>query len=140
MTWRIGLSDISYDFLVDDAIKRAYSIGREGSVLKRLKTIRNLKSDKKNVLAKVVFSRPLLEEYITSIKKQVDENPKDATVTYQNGNIMFEKEIIGRFVDVDKNLGLLENKLIKRDFSPFELEVTNVYPKLCTRIFLILKR
>jgi len=104
MTWRIGLSDISYDFLVDDAIKRAYSIGREGSVLKRLKTIRNLKSDKKNVLAKVVFSRPLLEEYITSIKKQVDENPKDATVTYQNGNIMFEKEIIGRFVDVDKIL------------------------------------
>jgi len=130
MTWRIGLSDISYDFLVDDAIKRAYSIGREGSVLKRLKTIRNLKSDKKNVLAKVVFSRPLLEEYITSIKKQVDENPKDATVTYQNGNIMFEKEIIGRFVDVDKNLGLLENELIKRDFSPFELEVTNVYPKI----------
>jgi len=114
MTWRIGLSDISYDFLVDDAIKRAYSIGREGSVLKRLKTIRNLN----------------LEEYITSIKKQVDENPKDATVTYQNGNIMFEKEIIGRFVDVDKNLGLLENKLIKRDFSPFELEVTNVYPKI----------
>jgi len=34
---RIGLSDISYDFLVDDAIKRAYSIGREGSVLKGLK-------------------------------------------------------------------------------------------------------
>ncbi|HOM01449.1 MAG TPA: VanW family protein [Acetivibrio sp.] len=130
MTWKIGLSDISYGFLLDEAIESAYSIGRDGSVLKRLKTIRALKSNKRNVLSEVVFSKPRLEEYITSIKKQVDENAKNATVTYQNGKITFDKEIIGRFMDVDKNLSLLENKLLRRDFSSFELEVLKVYPKI----------
>jgi len=130
MSWKIRLSDISYSFLVDEAIERAYSIGREGSVLKRLGTIRDLKSNKKNVLAEIVFSKSRLEEYITSIKKQVDENEKNATVTYKNGNIIFDKENIGRFMDVDKNVNLLENRLLRRDFSSVELEVKKVYPKI----------
>lgn len=130
MSWKIGLSDISYRFLVEEAIESAYSIGREGSALKRLRTIRDLKADKKNALAKVVFSESRLREYISSIKKQVDRNAKDASVTYQNGNIMFDKEIIGRFMDVDKNVNLLENKLLRRDFSSTGLEVQKVYPKV----------
>ncbi|WP_265443416.1 VanW family protein [Acetivibrio straminisolvens] len=130
MSWKIGLSDISYGFLVDEAIERAYSIGREGGVFNRLKTIRGLKSNKKNVLAEVVFSKSQLEEYITSIKKQVDENAKNATVTYQNGKIVFDKEIIGRFMEVDKNVDLLENKLLRRDLSSFELEVKKIYPRV----------
>ncbi|NLP13826.1 MAG: vanomycin resistance protein VanB [Clostridium sp.] len=129
-TWTLGLRDISYGFLLDEAIEKAYALGREGNFLKRLKTIRELKSNKKNMQAGASFSKPQLEAYITGIKYQIDKKEKNASAMYKDGNILFEKEVIGRIMNVDNNVNLLENKLLGRDFSPFSLEVRWIYPKI----------
>lgn len=129
-TWTLGLRDISYGFLLDEAIEKAYALGREGSFLKRLKTIRELKSDKKNIQARASFSKPQLEAYITGIRYQIDKKEKNASVMYKDGNIMYENEVIGRRMNVDSNVNLLENRLLGRDFSPFNLEVGWVYPRI----------
>ncbi|HQA56319.1 MAG TPA: VanW family protein [Acetivibrio sp.] len=129
-TWVLELRDISYRFLLDEAIEKAYALGREGNIIKRLKAIRELKSKKKNLNARASYSKPQLEAYITGIKNQIDQKEKNASVMYKDGNILFEKEVIGRIMNVDSNVNLIENKLIGRDFSPFNLEVDLIYPRI----------
>ena len=41
--WNIGLNEISYSFLVNNAIEDAYRIGREGNFINRLMTVYRLR-------------------------------------------------------------------------------------------------
>ncbi|MFZ5989022.1 MAG: VanW family protein [Bacillota bacterium] len=131
MLWEIDTKDISYGFLVDDALKNAYMLGREGNLPVRLKTIFDLRLNNKDSLTiRPTFSKARLLSIIRDIKSQVDKKEKNASVVYKNGNITFDKEIIGQIIDIDKNMNLIENKILERDFSLIVLDVQKVYPKV----------
>lgn len=129
-SWKIELRDISYAFLIDEALDNAYTIGRKGNIVERLRSIMDLKNNGKDIQVASSLSKSQLISFITSIKKQVDKKEKNASVEYKNGNISFDKEIIGRIMDVDKNANLLENRLLERNFSTVSLDVQMVYPKI----------
>jgi|LSQX01.2.fsa_nt_gb vancomycin resistance protein YoaR len=128
--WETPLRDISYVFLVDSAIEKAYSIGRSGNVMERLRTIADLYEEGINIDVRPDFSKEELLKVIEGIKKEVDRKEIDASVIYKDGNITFNKEVIGQFTDVDKNMIMIENRLLERDFSFIELDIQKILPRV----------
>jgi len=128
--WNIDFNEISYSFLLDSAIESAYKIGREGNLINRLMTVYRLRRNNINVSLASQFDRSKLRNILEKIKNEIDQKEENATAIYKNGKVTFNKEVIGKNVDVDKNLDLIENILLEKNFSPIELIVDDVYPRV----------
>ncbi len=128
--WNIGLNEISYGFLIDSAIESAYKIGREGNFINRLMTVYHVRGRNVNISLVSQFDRKKLRSILERIKTEIDQEEVNASAIYKNGKVIFNKEIIGKNIDVDKNMDLLENILLEKKFSPIELIVDNVYPRV----------
>lgn len=128
--WNIGLNEISYGFLVDSAIESAYKIGREGNFINRLITVYHVRGRNVNISLASQFDRKKLRSILESIKTEIDQEEVNASAIYKNGKVIFNKEIIGKNIDVDKNMDLLENILLEKKFSSIELIVDDIYPRV----------
>lgn len=128
--WRIGLNDISYGFLVDSAIDTAYKIGREGNFINRLMAVYRLRGKNVNISLASQLDRKKLKSLLEDIKNEIDQKEVNASAIFKNGKVTFNKEVVGKNIDVDKNLDLIENVLIEKKFSPIELMVDNIYPRV----------
>ena len=128
--WNIDFNEISYSFLVDSAIENAYKIGREGNIINRLRTVYRLRGNNVNISLASQFDRNKLRSILESIKAEIDQKEVNASAIFQNGEVTFNKEVIGKNLDVDKNLHLIENLLLEKKFFPIELIVDNIYPKV----------
>ncbi|HOP99445.1 MAG TPA: VanW family protein [Acetivibrio clariflavus] len=65
-----------------------------------------------------------------SIKNEIDQKEVNASAIFQNGKVIFNEEVIGKNVDIDKNLNMIENILLEKNFSPIELIVEDIYPRV----------
>lgn len=128
--WSIGLNEISYGFLVDSAIEDAYRIGREGSLISRLMTVCRVRRNEVNISLASRFDRNKLKSILERIKTEIDQKEVNAFAIFKNGKVTFNKEVVGKNMNVDKNLDLIENILIEKSFSPLELIVDNIYPRV----------
>lgn len=128
--WQIALNEISYSFLTDNAIDMAYRMGHEGNFISRLMAIHNLREKNVNIAITPKFDRNKLKSMLEGIKNEIDQKEADASATFKNGTVTFNKEVVGKNIDVDKNLGLIENILMGRKFSPIELRVDNIFPRI----------
>ena len=128
--WNIDLNEISYSFLVDNAIENAYRIGREGNFISRLMTVYRLRKNHVNIPLVAQFDRSKLRSILEGIKNEIDQKEVNASAIFKNGKITFDEEVIGKNVDVDKNLDLIENILLEKNFSPIELIVDDIYPRV----------
>ncbi|NLH97185.1 MAG: vanomycin resistance protein VanB [Clostridiaceae bacterium] len=128
--WDIRLSDIDYRFEVDRAVEKAFSIGREGNVFRKLLDSVILARNGLKLDVEVSFSREKLRSILEEIKKECDTHAKNASVTYTGGQLRYTREVPARELDVDTNLKLVENYLTKRDFSDIELIVGEKEPEI----------
>lgn len=128
--WKFNLSDIAYSFLTDEAIEKAYKIGREGNFISRLRTIYTIRKNSVNFVVAPQFDRVRLKSILEGIKNEIDQKEIDASANYRNGTVTFNREVIGKNIEIDKNLDLLENILLERDFSPIELKVDDIVPRV----------
>ncbi len=128
--WLIDLNEISYSFLTDGAIEMAYRIGREGNFFKRIMDVYKVRGQSVNILIAPKFDRKKLRNILEGIKNEIDQKEIDASATFNNGTVKFNKEVIGKKIDIDKNLDMIENILMERKFSPIELKVENILPRI----------
>lgn len=128
--WEISLDDISYKFLLEDTLVNAYKLGREGGIFARLKEIISLRYKNKEIFVDSTFSKTDLLEIVSDIKYQIDRKEKNASVEYKNGHIKHNKEVIGEVMEVDKNIEMIENKILRRNFSVIDLYVQKVNPEI----------
>jgi len=128
--WDIRLSDIDYRFEVDRAVDKAFSIGRDGNIFRKLLDSIVLSRNGMNLDVEVSFSREKLRSLLKDIKKECDTVAKNASVTYTGGKFEYTREVPARELDVDTNLKLVENYLTKRDFRDIELIVEEKEPEI----------
>jgi hypothetical protein len=118
--WKIGLEDIQYKFLVDNAVKQAFSLGRTGSLIRDVYNSVLLSLTGQRLSVGVDYSREGIKSYLTQIKKECDAAEKNASIAYENGSVIFIKETIGKNLDIDINTNLIENQLLKRTELTFK--------------------
>jgi len=128
--WTIPLESISYRGLLDEALNEAYVIGRTGNIYRRLIEIFTLRFNKKNIPIFYSYDKNVILTILNDIKKQTDIEATDATVSYKNGNIIKNKENVGFSLDIDKNMNLIENQLMKGNFDNIELILDEKKPKV----------
>lgn len=127
-TWEFGLNAISYRFLVDDAVDRAYSAGRSGGFLSRLFSASSILMTQPTLKVENEFDRDKLAAILEGIKKEVDLEPLNSTVSYVSGKIGITPDNDGRRLGIDRSMKLVENHLRERDFKGIDLPVDVVRP------------
>lgn len=129
-TWNVFPEDIGYYYDIDNAVRQAYSIGREGNLFSRLYNSLLLASSGYQVSIGEGYDSDRLLSVLHKIKTEIDSEPKDAVLTYKAGKISVSKESWYRNLDIDRNIELIENQLGKGIFGSIELQVDERQPRL----------
>lgn len=128
--WSLRADDFSFGFLVDEAVERAYGLGRSGNIFHRLYSIARIRFGNQTITPSVYYDKEKLKEQLTKIKKEIDIGERNASVSYSKGSLSFNKETIGRNLDIDTNLKIVENHIIKKNFGTIKLAVEERIPEI----------
>ncbi len=129
-TWTIDLNQLSYSFLLDEAVNQAYYLGRTGSFLEKAYNSAALAFGGKDISIGGWYDKNRLREILKKIKTEVDEKAKNASIAYNKGDIVITEGVRGRNMDIDINARLLENQLGKKIFDDFTLQVEDLEPEI----------
>jgi len=127
---KIDLKSLSYVFETDEAVKKAFSIGRKGNVFTRIKEITRIRKNNVNIDVAGGFDRKKLRALLEDIKKKIDASSQNASISFENGKLSIKKETIGRSLDVDTNQKLIEDYILKRISGVIKLRVDEKIPKI----------
>ncbi len=116
--------DFHYDY--NDAIDKAYSIGREGNIIARIKDIIDTKKNGVKIDLDSNYNRQKVDEITSTIAQEIDLDMKDAEFHFNNGNINITDEVIGKKVDQDKLIQLINDNIY--DLHPIEIPVEKIHP------------
>lgn len=128
--WICSLDNISYHFLVEDVLEKAYSIGRTGNIFNRLNQILHVRFNKMDMRTDSDFNRKQLKSKLNEIKKKIDKKEKDASAECENDRVTFTKEETGYLLNIGTNMQMLENSLLARKFDNLELVVEEKKPRI----------
>lgn len=128
--WPVTLESIDYKLDFDATLDYAYSIGREGSIIQRLKTINTIKNKPINLILSAKYDKNRLVEKLDIIKKDIDFLGISSTYNYNYGKINYTSDVVGRKLDVDINIKLIETHLLNRNFEAVHLIVQPVRPSI----------
>ncbi|MDP4180861.1 MAG: VanW family protein [Bacillota bacterium] len=128
--WEYSFKDLGIKFMTSASVNEAYNIGRTGNVFQRFYKIVNLKFNKCGININITFNKQNVIDALKTIKTVVDRQEKDAFLNYKNGEILFEDEVNGKSLDVDKNLNLITENFSNKNFSPVDLFVDDKEPKI----------
>jgi vancomycin resistance protein YoaR len=126
--WTIPLEDIDYRYDFDMTLDYAYNIGREGSFVNRLKTIKSIKKRPVNLFVSVKFNGERILEKLKKIKRQLDFPGISSTYDYNYGKISCTSEVAGKLLDIDLNANKIYEQLQSRNFNDIYLTVQTVKP------------
>ena len=125
-TYRFAIKEISYSFLIDEALAKGFYKGKSGNILKKAYDSVVLAFNGSTVEISNDFDKTQLKKILEKIKKETDLEPQNASITYKNGKIEILEDTIGRSLDIDINRELVENQLEKRNFNDILLKVENI--------------
>lgn len=128
--WKFGLDEISYRFLVDDAVSRAFSVGRTGSVFTKVSNAASLLFNNLILEIGTEYDSDKLLDILNKIKKEIDTERVNAAVAYASDKITVTPDREGLSLDVDRNVKLVENQLRERNFDGIELAVDVLKPSI----------
>lgn len=122
--------DISFNFLIDESVSKAFETGRTGSMPERLKEIAAAALYGKKLEIEESYDQNKVLKILLKIKSSVDKPATNARISYKNGKIIASEDIPGTFMDIDINRKLVENQLIERNFENIELKVDDIIPEI----------
>lgn len=128
--WSIPLQDIGFQYNIENTVDTAYKIGRNENPFKRLWAILSLRVHKVEIKLQPAFNSEKIEYYLNSIKNQIDRESKNVEILYKNGTIGFNKELYGRFINIDNNRKIIENNIKERNFNNIQLTVKEEKPEI----------
>lgn len=123
----ISLEQLGFKYDYDKAIDEAYELGREGDYLTRFKKIQNLKKHSETIALEYDFDLGDVKDIVEDISQKINIDSKDAEFDFNAGNIRIKDEIIGRALDKDKLIGLIEANI--EEFKDINMPVNVDKPK-----------
>jgi len=127
---KIDLNSLSFKLETDEAVKKAFSLGRNGNAFTRMKEIMKIRKNNVNIYVASGFDNNKLRALLEDIKKKIDINEQNASITFENGEVIIKKETIGRSLDVDTNQKLIEDYILKRISGEIKLRIDEKIPEI----------
>lgn len=129
-SWDLTPGDIDLCYLLDDSIKKAYKLGREGNCFYRMKTVLNLRKNPQTIKSAPSYDLSKVENKIDEISKTIDKLPTDAKIERKNGNFIVTKEVLG--IEIDKEVLKYNISIAINNFKniSIDIEVRDTEPKI----------
>ena len=135
-SYNISLRDLGFSYKYEDAINRAYDIGRKGNMFSRIKNVRNIRKDGIDIPLESFYDMKKIEDIVNNISQEIDLESKDAEINLNNGNINIKNEVMGKVVIKDKLAhDIAENVYDLEDIQiPIEEKTPKITKAILSRI------
>jgi len=130
--WEFGYQDINAHINIDEVVEEAYLVGRQGTVLERLKEIYHTSNEPRKFQTTLTYDVSQLKDEIESIASEINEEPVDATIEFhpdKKEKFSFTPEKMGKGMLTDRTLEELIARVDAGDFSPYEIPTEELHPK-----------
>lgn len=132
MQWTFDQNDIAVSINIEDIVDKAYDVGREGTIIERLREIKEASENGKSFETKLIYDVDLISDKIAAIADDVNIEPVDATISFDpnsGSKFTFTDEKLGRAMLVEQALADIRVKVDNWDFTPYDIPVEELTPK-----------
>lgn len=125
--WQIPYSQINARFKIDEAVEKAYLVGRKGNLIQRLLDIKSARFGKK---LDVVFGydKQQLINFVNGLQKEIDIPKKNASLVSRSGTVVILPHSTGKKLDFDKTILLADEHITKLSNEELEIPVIEDKP------------
>lgn len=126
--YKYGLKELGFYYDYEDAVNKAYSVGREGNIFNRIKDI--LQSKRSGVEISLVsnINMEKINQKIDIISQDIEREVKDAEFHFNNGRITITDEVVGKAVDKDRLRQAIQDNIYILD--NLQIPVEDIIPKM----------
>lgn len=125
----IPLRDFGYSLNIDDAVNKAYDLGRSKGLVNNYLDILSSLIFKNNIMADSNFDDLKKETVLTNLAREINKKPLDAHPIFnEDGTISIAESKNGRYLDLNETKELLNQDMIHQD--RIELPVYKTDPKI----------
>lgn len=128
--FEIPLVDIGFEYDYMGAVEKAYIVGRNGDLFKRLYEIISTRIKGREFKLGIICDKAKIEDVIENISKEIDVEPKDAQIQIRDGNIDIIDEVVGKKVNREKLIEIIEENLYKNKLDNVQIPIENTIPKI----------
>ncbi len=121
-TSTITLEQIEIEYLVEDAVNRAYEIGRNGNIFHNNFTIMKSINKKQNLDLEVKYNEQLLEDMMKSISSKLPNSMIDNTYNVEEDELVITRGTAGLVLDIEKNKESIIQLAKQGELTELELE------------------
>lgn len=125
--YKINLRQLGFSYKYDEAVSTAFQLGREGSFFKRLRDIAKIKSGVEIPLESF-YESDKIKNIVSNISQEINKEPVDALLNFNNGKITVTDEIIGKRVLKDELISRIDENIYQ--LENIEIPVEDVQPRL----------
>ena len=131
--YTIDLNDMEIEYKVDEAVDKAYQIGREDSLINDIKLKIGLDfGNKKEIDLGYNYNEEKIYECINKINKKVYAAPINATAKIENGELVFTDEQDGLAINKEKLKNDIISKVENIYGDKIKINTQKISPK-CTK-------
>ncbi|MGI6707405.1 MAG: VanW family protein [Clostridia bacterium] len=130
--WEYGYEDIDAKINVEEIVRQAYQVGREGNMIDRLKQIWNSYKHGVSFTTTLTYDVSQLRDEVEAIAKEINEEPMDATISFhpdKKEKFSFTEHKIGKGMLVSEAMEELKARVDAGDFTEYELPYEELHPK-----------
>ncbi|WP_192929762.1 VanW family protein [Alkaliphilus serpentinus] len=128
--WIIPYSNIGYRYNYDEAVEKAFSVGRKGSIWNRIKEINSTRNKPLFISLSSSYEGAKLQPLINEIRKEIEREPIDASITRINGSFRVKEEILGHKLLEEQLLKLMEDRIEGFSSEPIKIPTEIIEPQL----------
>lgn len=131
-----SLEDLEFEFLYEEAVNKAYSIGRDGNVFKRLLDIIRAKHEGVRINLEFMYNKDRILQVVEMLSDKIEVEAKDAEFHFNNGNIHITAEVVGKSVNKKELIEMIEDSILTTDVIniPVESTIPKISKDLLSRI------
>jgi vancomycin resistance protein YoaR len=122
------LSEIEYSYGIDIAVNKAYSIGHNGNIFRRVLEIINAKTSNVYIDVDYSYNQQKLEDIIGQFFAETFIKMKESDITISEDTITIYSGHAGMQIDKDKALRLIQNVLENPQETTLDIPVTVIVP------------
>ena len=127
-SWIIKPDHIDYTLNFQLALDKAYEIGRYNSLIDSIKEIFTLRKDSIVIPLEASHNEKLLDEYIETVRTDLDCDPVNASIRRNNSGFEIIDEVVGISVNHTSTKESILASLGRLDSKEIELPVDTVLP------------
>lgn len=125
--YNIKLRQFGFSYKYDEAVNVAYSLGRKGNFLRRLRDIAKIKSGVE-VSLEPFYDSNKINNVANNISQEINKEPIDATLNFYNMKISVTDEVIGKRVLRDKLVSKIEENIY--ELKDIEIPAEDIQPRV----------